>query len=183
MFSFALLSIIFIKELCITLNINEEIAVVSYEPDDEVKEKKQITLTTEVIPFYLEKLEAIVKENNGHLALAKVILVAFYVWNALICIIQHYNDTVNAVFEVNYPFFFHSFRLFYDCFHFIKHYVMVLLFVSTYENNVIIISLCLFQFSEVSKLTQLNNNSREWKNDFVDLISFFYCCYRKCTLL
>lgn len=64
---------IFIKELCVTLNINEEIAVVSYEPDDEVKEKKQITLTTEVIPFYLEKLEAIVKENNGHLALAKVI--------------------------------------------------------------------------------------------------------------
>lgn len=68
-----LLVFIFIKELCITLNINEEIAVVSYEPDDEVKEKKQITLTTEVIPFYLEKLDAIVKENNGHLALAKVI--------------------------------------------------------------------------------------------------------------
>lgn len=68
-----LILFIFIKELCITLNINEEIAVVSYEPDDEVKEKKQITLTTEVIPFYLEKLEAIVKENNGHLALSKVI--------------------------------------------------------------------------------------------------------------
>ncbi|KAG4070442.1 hypothetical protein HA402_005674 [Bradysia odoriphaga] len=49
-----------------------KIAVVSYEPDDEVKEKKQITLTTEVIPFYLEKLEAIVKENNGHLALSKL---------------------------------------------------------------------------------------------------------------
>jgi len=64
---------IFIKDLCVTVNINEEIAVVSYEPDDEVKEKKQITLTTEVIPFYLEKLEAIVKENNGHLALGKVI--------------------------------------------------------------------------------------------------------------
>ncbi len=73
-----LLLFIFIKELCITLNINEEIAVVSYEPDDEVKEKKQITLTTEVIPFYLEKLEAIVKENNGHLALAKLILCVFF---------------------------------------------------------------------------------------------------------
>lgn len=73
MFRYYNLLFIFLKELCITLNINEEIAVVSYEPDDEVKEKKQITLTTEVIPFYLEKLEAIVKENNGHLALAKVI--------------------------------------------------------------------------------------------------------------
>lgn len=72
------LSITFIKELCITLNINEEIAVVSYEPDDEVKEKKQITLTTEVIPFYLEKLEAIVKENNGYLALSKVISVSIF---------------------------------------------------------------------------------------------------------
>lgn len=49
-----------------------EIAVVSYEPDDEVKEKKMITLTTEVIPFYLEKLESIVKENDGHLALSKI---------------------------------------------------------------------------------------------------------------
>lgn len=63
-----------LKELCVSLDINEEIAVVSYEPDDEVKEKKQITLTTEVIPFYLEKLESIVKENDGHLALSKVCL-------------------------------------------------------------------------------------------------------------
>lgn len=61
-----------IEELAIDLNVNEEIAVVSYEPDDDVKAKKQVTLTTEVIPFYLEKLEAIVKENNGHLALARV---------------------------------------------------------------------------------------------------------------
>lgn len=61
-----------IEELAIDLGVNEEIAVVSYEPDDDVKAKKQITLTTEVIPFYLEKLEAIVKENNGHLALSRV---------------------------------------------------------------------------------------------------------------
>lgn len=49
-----------------------KIAVVSYEPDDDVKEKKNITLTTEVIPFYLEKLEEIAKENQGHLALSKL---------------------------------------------------------------------------------------------------------------
>lgn len=46
--------------------------MVSYEPDDEVKEKKQVTLTTEVIPFYLEKLDTIARENSGHLALGKV---------------------------------------------------------------------------------------------------------------
>lgn len=61
------------KELSFTLDIyDEEIAVVSYEPDDEVKEKKNITLTTEVIPFYLEKLDAIAADNQGHLALGRV---------------------------------------------------------------------------------------------------------------
>lgn len=60
------------KELSFTLDITEEIAVVSYEPDDEVKEKKNITLTTEVIPFYLEKLDAIAQDNQGHLALGRV---------------------------------------------------------------------------------------------------------------
>lgn len=60
------------KELSVSLDINEEIAVVSYEPDDEVKEKKNITLTTEVIPFYLEKLDAIAQEHGGHLALGRV---------------------------------------------------------------------------------------------------------------
>lgn len=49
-----------------------EIAVVSYEPDDEVKEKKLVTLNNEVIPFYLEKLDDIARENNGFLALGKV---------------------------------------------------------------------------------------------------------------
>lgn len=49
-----------------------EIAVVSYEPDDEVKEKKLVTLNSEVIPFYLEKLEDIARDNGGHLALGKV---------------------------------------------------------------------------------------------------------------
>jgi len=49
-----------------------KIAVVSYEPDDEVKQKKQITLNTEVIPFYLEKLDNLAKENNGHLALGRL---------------------------------------------------------------------------------------------------------------
>ncbi|EAT36154.2 AAEL011741-PB [Aedes aegypti] len=47
------------------------IAIVAYEPDDMVKEKKMITLTNEVIPFYLTKLNVIAKENNGHLVLGK----------------------------------------------------------------------------------------------------------------
>ncbi|XP_061399961.1 glutathione S-transferase isoform X2 [Musca vetustissima] len=49
-----------------------KIAVVSYEPEDEIKEKKLVTLNNEVIPFYLEKLEQTVKDNDGHLALNKL---------------------------------------------------------------------------------------------------------------
>ncbi|KAI9582958.1 glutathione S-transferase isoform X2 [Glossina fuscipes] len=49
-----------------------KIAVVSYEPEDEIKEKKLVTLNNEVIPFYLEKLEQTVKDNEGHLALGKL---------------------------------------------------------------------------------------------------------------
>lgn len=50
-----------------------EIAIVSYEPDDAVKEKKMITLTQEVIPFYLTKMNVVAKENGGHLVLNRVI--------------------------------------------------------------------------------------------------------------
>jgi prostaglandin-H2 D-isomerase / glutathione transferase len=45
---------------------------VSYEADDEVKQNKLVTLNNEVIPFYLEKLDDIAKENNGFLANGKV---------------------------------------------------------------------------------------------------------------
>lgn len=48
-----------------------KIAIVAYEPDDIVKEKKMITLNNEVIPFYLTKLNVIAKENSGHLVLGK----------------------------------------------------------------------------------------------------------------
>ncbi|XP_041781621.1 glutathione S-transferase isoform X2 [Anopheles merus] len=48
-----------------------KIAIVAYEPDDMVKEKKMVTLNNEVIPFYLTKLNVIAKENNGHLVLGK----------------------------------------------------------------------------------------------------------------
>lgn len=51
---------------------SSEIAVVSYEPDDDVKVKKLQTLNSEVIPFYLEKLEDIARDNNGHLSCGKV---------------------------------------------------------------------------------------------------------------
>jgi glutathione S-transferase len=56
-----------------------EIAVVSYEPDDEVKQKKLQTLNNEVIPFYLEKLEDIAKENGGYLSIGRVNTTSSYI--------------------------------------------------------------------------------------------------------
>ncbi|KAG4070477.1 hypothetical protein HA402_005709 [Bradysia odoriphaga] len=55
-----------------------KIATVQYEPDEAVKEKKRVTLNAETIPFYLTKLDAIAKENNGHLALGKLTWADFY---------------------------------------------------------------------------------------------------------
>ena len=44
----------------------------SYEADEEVAAKKRVPLEKEILPFYLEKLDSIAKENNGHFALGKV---------------------------------------------------------------------------------------------------------------
>lgn len=67
LFSFSILCMC----LCAILT---EIATVQYEPDEAVKEKKRVTLNAETIPFYLGKLDAIARENNGHLALSKVMI-------------------------------------------------------------------------------------------------------------
>lgn len=50
-----------------------------YETNEEAKAKKKATLESETIPFYLEKLENLAKENSGHLALSKFTWVDFYV--------------------------------------------------------------------------------------------------------
>lgn len=55
-----------------------EIAVVSYETDADVQAKKREPLDNEIIPFYLEKLDTIAKENNGHFALGKLTWADFY---------------------------------------------------------------------------------------------------------
>lgn len=56
-----------------TINdLRQKIAVVNYEADEAVQAKKRVPLNEETLPFYLEKLDALVKENNGHFALGKV---------------------------------------------------------------------------------------------------------------
>lgn len=48
------------------------IAKFYYETDETIKQKKLAELKQEKLPFVLSKLEAIAKENDGHLALGRV---------------------------------------------------------------------------------------------------------------
>lgn len=56
----------------LSLILHVEIAGAHYEADEAVKEKKFADVKSEVIPFYLDKLESIAEENDGHLAIGKV---------------------------------------------------------------------------------------------------------------
>ncbi|XP_058456414.1 glutathione S-transferase [Malaya genurostris] len=76
-----------------------KIAVVSYEPDDEVKEKKLVTLNSEVIPFYLEKLDDIARENNGYLALSKLTWADLY----FVAILDYLNYMTKSDLVANHP--------------------------------------------------------------------------------
>ncbi|XP_068617952.1 glutathione S-transferase 2 [Battus philenor] len=53
-------------------DIRSKAAIVHYEPDEAVKAKKHEDFAKNHYPFMLEKLDQIIKENNGHLALGKL---------------------------------------------------------------------------------------------------------------
>lgn len=57
---------------------NEEVAGAAREPDEALKATKMEELKNETIPFYLGKLDAIAKENNGYLALGQVKRETYY---------------------------------------------------------------------------------------------------------
>nr|QIM41217.1 glutathione S-transferase [Calliptamus italicus] len=43
-----------------------------WEPDEAIKQKKKETVFNETLPFYLERLNVLVKENGGYLAAGKL---------------------------------------------------------------------------------------------------------------
>ncbi|KAB0792278.1 hypothetical protein PPYR_14237 [Photinus pyralis] len=56
-----------------TINdLRMKIALYSYEADEAVKATRKKPLFEETIPYYMERIEAIAKKNNGHLAAGKV---------------------------------------------------------------------------------------------------------------
>jgi len=53
------------------IDLRQKMLAVFMESDENVKQTKKATLTTETFPFYFSKLEEIAKENNGHLVASK----------------------------------------------------------------------------------------------------------------
>ncbi|XP_041982322.1 glutathione S-transferase 2-like [Aricia agestis] len=53
-------------------DIRSKAGTVQYEDHEEVREKKHAELSKNFYPVALEKLDAIIKKNNGHLALGKL---------------------------------------------------------------------------------------------------------------
>lgn len=49
-----------------------EIALYHYEQDEAIKESRKEPLLKETLPYYLQRLDAIAKDNNGHLAVGRV---------------------------------------------------------------------------------------------------------------
>ncbi|XP_018334282.1 glutathione S-transferase-like [Agrilus planipennis] len=56
-----------------TINdFRQKIALYHYESDTSVKESRKEILFKETIPYYMERFETIAKNNNGHMACAKL---------------------------------------------------------------------------------------------------------------
>lgn len=53
-------------------DLRQKIGAAHYEADEKLKETKYETVVKETLPFYLPKLDAIAKENNGYLANGKL---------------------------------------------------------------------------------------------------------------
>jgi len=76
-----------------------KIATAFFEADEEAKKKKSATLNTETIPFYLEKLDSLAKENNGYFALGRLTWVDLYFVAAL----DFLKSATNPDLIANYP--------------------------------------------------------------------------------
>uniref|UniRef100_A0A1B6C4P2 glutathione transferase n=1 Tax=Clastoptera arizonana TaxID=38151 RepID=A0A1B6C4P2_9HEMI len=53
-------------------DLRQEIAAFNYNPDEKQKASKKETCLKETLPFYMQKLDAIAKENKGFLANGKL---------------------------------------------------------------------------------------------------------------
>lgn len=60
------------------INIFIAIGLYAYDPNEESKEAKYAPLVNETVPFYMDKFEKIVEENNGYFVNGKVTTLLIY---------------------------------------------------------------------------------------------------------
>ncbi|XP_062560800.1 glutathione S-transferase-like [Armigeres subalbatus] len=76
-----------------------KIVAAYYDPDENGKEKKFAIIKKEVIPFYLEKLEEIARDNNGYLANGKLTWADLY----FVGLLDYLNHLANTDLIVDQP--------------------------------------------------------------------------------
>lgn len=56
------------------------IAEYYYNADEKSKAAKKVTLVNETLPFYMKKLDAIARDNNGYLTNKRVTIISIIVF-------------------------------------------------------------------------------------------------------
>ncbi|CAG9860646.1 unnamed protein product [Phyllotreta striolata] len=80
-------------------DLRTKIGLFYYEKDSLVKEAKKKEVFEEILPFYLEKIEAQIQKNEGHLACKKLTWADFY----LIGILDYVNMMLDVDLAEKYP--------------------------------------------------------------------------------
>ncbi|CAB0005715.1 unnamed protein product [Nesidiocoris tenuis] len=80
-------------------DFRKDISAFHHEADPEKKEQKRQTLLKETVPYYFERFDRIVKENNGYLANGKLSWVDIYMLGLSDTVIAQLNDDVFEKYE------------------------------------------------------------------------------------
>ncbi|KAK9878742.1 hypothetical protein WA026_023673 [Henosepilachna vigintioctopunctata] len=86
----------------IALTINDlrlSIGKYHYESDEQVKERIKGTLFSETLPYYLERLDKIAKDNNGYLAAGRLTWADLY----FIALLDYMNQMAKTDIIVDHP--------------------------------------------------------------------------------
>lgn len=80
-------------------DLRQKIGRYYYESDEKYKEQLKAPLFSETIPFYLEKLDAIVKENNGYFVDGELSYADLY----FVSLLHYINFMIGGNLINNYP--------------------------------------------------------------------------------
>lgn len=89
--------LLYTKSSCVCCSITA-IAAFSYETDENVKERKKNEALKDTVPFYLKKLDDLVKLNGGYLANSTVRILSF---RGHLSLTMYYNSSYHLLILVS----------------------------------------------------------------------------------